>query len=695
MIPFADILEPLENVAESVLNFFHDNVGLSWGTSIIALTVCVRAILIPLTYKQIKGMRALQALQPQIKAIQEKYKNDRQRQQQEMMRFYQENKVNPLASCLPLLLQLPIFFALFRTLRGDSFQEDVEASGGASWAFINSVIEKPHGRRTDRAADPLRRLDGALDLHHDALLADRGGRAAVRDARRLRPGRALLRPRRPRRPQPLLDHDQLLDRRPGIRRGEIDPGPGRAHSGGAGGGQTAAETAEEEEAAAVGRGSIARPRPRTLRRLSIRRVEGKSAPSSAPALRLLLPIVDRVRIVNESSEQREWPEEPAERVRELVEGVLDELDLEGEVEVTEDDDAIEAVVDGEDDYGLLIGRRGQTIDALQLLCYQAAFRGIRERKRVLLDAAGYRERRREVLTARADRAAEQALSANRIVEMDPMSAQERRVVHEYLRDRAGVETYSEGDEPHRCVVVAPLVSTSEPRPDLAARRRGTGRAAHGSRAARRGAGLGQLGRRARPGPGRSTSPTASPASRSPTSASAERIADIGAGAGFPGLPLAVALPAAQVDLIESVGRKCEFIERAIDAAGIANARVLYARSEEWAAAAGRAGRPTTRSPRAPSAGSRPWPSWPRRCCARAACWSPGRGGGTRRRRRRLAARRDAVGDGARAGARRRPLRRQPQPPPPPAAQDGPDPERSSAPSGNGEEAPPRLTRRRP
>ena len=145
MIPFADILEPLENVAESVLNFFHDNVGLSWGTSIIALTVCVRAILIPLTYKQIKGMRALQALQPQIKAIQEKFKNDRQRQQQEMMRFYQENKVNPLASCLPLLLQLPIFFALFRTLRGDSFQEDVEASGGASWAFINSVIEKPHG----------------------------------------------------------------------------------------------------------------------------------------------------------------------------------------------------------------------------------------------------------------------------------------------------------------------------------------------------------------------------------------------------------------------------------------------------------------------------------------------------------------------------------------------------------------------
>ncbi len=83
---------------------------------------------------------------------------------------------------------------------------------------------------------------------------------------------------------------------------------------------------------------------------------------------------------------------------------------------------------------------------------------MRERKRVVVDAAGYRERRRETLESRADRAAEQALTNSRIVEMDPMSAQERRVVHERLKDRAGVETYSEGDEPHRCVVVAPLVA---------------------------------------------------------------------------------------------------------------------------------------------------------------------------------------------------------------------------------------------
>jgi spoIIIJ-associated protein len=157
------------------------------------------------------------------------------------------------------------------------------------------------------------------------------------------------------------------------------------------------------------------------------------------------------------SESYEWPDNPAERAQELVEGVLDELELDGDVVVDEDDQRILLTVEGEDDYGLLIGKRGQTIDALQLLCYQAAFRGMRERKRVVVDAAGYRARRRETLEGRADRTADQALANNSVIEMDPMSAQERRVVHERLKERAGIETYSEGDEPNRCVIVAPLL----------------------------------------------------------------------------------------------------------------------------------------------------------------------------------------------------------------------------------------------
>lgn len=120
MLPVAFQLAPqfLVDIADEVLNFFHD-AGLSWGGAIIALTIAMRTLLIPLTYRQLKGMRAMQALQPQIKEIQAKFKNDRQRMQQEMMRFYQENKVNPLASCVPLLAQLPVFITLFYVLQHD------------------------------------------------------------------------------------------------------------------------------------------------------------------------------------------------------------------------------------------------------------------------------------------------------------------------------------------------------------------------------------------------------------------------------------------------------------------------------------------------------------------------------------------------------------------------------------------------
>ena len=145
----ANILQPLIDVADSVLTFFHDDAGLSWGMSIIALTFTTRALLIPLTYKSLKGMRALQALQPQLKEIQEKYKNDRQRMQQEMMRFYQENKVNPFASCIPLLAQLPIFITLFYLLR-DQLPDDIGCKAGecgdkAAFLFVPDLTAKATG----------------------------------------------------------------------------------------------------------------------------------------------------------------------------------------------------------------------------------------------------------------------------------------------------------------------------------------------------------------------------------------------------------------------------------------------------------------------------------------------------------------------------------------------------------------------
>jgi spoIIIJ-associated protein len=154
------------------------------------------------------------------------------------------------------------------------------------------------------------------------------------------------------------------------------------------------------------------------------------------------------------------PEAPAERVRAVLEEIVDTLDLDADVEVSENDDRIEGRIEGEE-LGLLIGRRGQTIDAVQLVCYRAAFRGLQDRKRVVVDAAGYRERRRETIERQAERAAERALSSGKEIELEPMTPMERKIVHDALKDRSGLETFSEGDEPERCVIVAPLLNADD------------------------------------------------------------------------------------------------------------------------------------------------------------------------------------------------------------------------------------------
>jgi YidC/Oxa1 family membrane protein insertase len=111
------ILTPLENVMKSILDFFHGSVGLPWSWSIVAVTILVRICLVPLTVKQIHSMQSLQTHAPQMKELQRKYKGDRQKLNEELMKFYKENNINPAASCLPLLAQLPVFFALYLTLK--------------------------------------------------------------------------------------------------------------------------------------------------------------------------------------------------------------------------------------------------------------------------------------------------------------------------------------------------------------------------------------------------------------------------------------------------------------------------------------------------------------------------------------------------------------------------------------------------
>ena len=146
----------------------------------------------------------------------------------------------------------------------------------------------------------------------------------------------------------------------------------------------------------------------------------------------------------------------AEALRELLEKIADALDLETEVEITEDDERLTGTLTG-DDLGLFIGRHGSTIEAVQHLAQRVVgdSDGPDKRRRVVVDAAGYRERREAVLQRQAEEAADDAISSGRPVALDAMTSSERRIVHEFLRDRGDVETHSEGQEPDRHLVVTP------------------------------------------------------------------------------------------------------------------------------------------------------------------------------------------------------------------------------------------------
>jgi YidC/Oxa1 family membrane protein insertase len=123
MLGILAVLEPIEKPLTALLEWLHGSIGLSWAWSIVALTIIVRMALVPLTVRQIHSMQAMQAHMPEMKAIQQRYKNDRQKKNEELMKFYRENKINPASSCLPILFQIPIFISLFFVLK--DFEKEV------------------------------------------------------------------------------------------------------------------------------------------------------------------------------------------------------------------------------------------------------------------------------------------------------------------------------------------------------------------------------------------------------------------------------------------------------------------------------------------------------------------------------------------------------------------------------------------
>jgi YidC/Oxa1 family membrane protein insertase len=144
MIAVIPPLRPLIHLNEAIIKFFHDSVGFGWGLSIIALTLTVRLAILPLTYRQVRGMQQMQRLAPEMKKLQERYKDDKQRQQQELMKFYSEHNFNPLSSCLPLLLQLPFFLSLYYLQRQQQFKTEVRETG-KSFLFIPDLTTKATG----------------------------------------------------------------------------------------------------------------------------------------------------------------------------------------------------------------------------------------------------------------------------------------------------------------------------------------------------------------------------------------------------------------------------------------------------------------------------------------------------------------------------------------------------------------------
>ena len=504
MIAAFNPLRPLENLLEDLLQWFHDTAGLSWSWSIVAIVVLVRIILVPVTVRQIHSMQNLQAHAPEMKEIQQRWKHDRQRQNEELMKFYRENKINPAASCLPIVLQIPIFIALFWVLK--DAEKTLFTSGSLEFLGLVNITEPT--------------VDGWGPLLLVVYVASQLTSSYYMSASMQRAQRILLLvlpivfiPFILNFPAGLMVYwlttnlwttgQGFITRRlmpkpvaAGAREEDLaDAAEGGAEGGGDSGldgirlGRPEGRRARGRRAAEAGEAKAERRRPAPVsEELSVEatgETVGEAKWSALRELERLAPGIDRdaVRFQVVSEGERgllgvgyaparvvataERPAAPAATApveaaegepavaRELLERVVTALGVDARVELAESDDEVVATVTG-GDLGVLIGRHGQMIDALQYLANAIAHRSVgEERRRIVVDAAGYRARRSATLETLARRSAEQASATGRRVELEPMSAVERRIVHEALKDDPEVETASEGVEPNRYVVVLP------------------------------------------------------------------------------------------------------------------------------------------------------------------------------------------------------------------------------------------------
>ena len=495
----AGILTPLEDLLTWVLTSLHDTVGLTWAWSIVALVVIVRILLVPLTVRQIHSMQNLQAHAPEMKKIQQQYKHDRQKMNAEMMAFYKENQINPAASCLPILAQFPIFIGLFFVLR--DFDDEVLPrfpSSSLEWLNLIDITDD-----TKVGWGPLLIVLYAISQLTSSYLMSQNMQPAQRAMLLILPiafipfvlnfpaGLMLywLTTNLWTTGQGLVTRKLVPKKEPPPKKSSRTPPKSEAKVRGGEAGrraQDARRSAARPQGEAQEEGRLA-----PVSELSIEmsgETVGEAKWAALRELERMRPGLEkaavRFQVVTEgergllgvgyeparviaSLEEADVPareatpspprdeSDDAARLREVVERIAREIGVTCTVEIEESEDELRAVCDGHD-LGLLIGRHGQTIDAIQYLANAILFRGrYEERKPVVVDAAGYRERRQVTLDALALRLAEQAAATGQRVELEPMTAVERKIVHEKLKDDPEVETASEGTEPNRYVVILP------------------------------------------------------------------------------------------------------------------------------------------------------------------------------------------------------------------------------------------------
>jgi YidC/Oxa1 family membrane protein insertase len=522
------VLAPIEQVVSHFIVAVHSGLahvagghqGWAWALAIVALVAVIRILLFPLFAKQSRSMRQMQLLQPKIKELQRKYADDKQAQQQELMKLYKETGVNPLGGCLPLIIQAPIFFALYRVLysirppfkhvTGMTAQQAHDAGIStlfgtpiaAAFNSSNAILDRLSSEGAHVASPTTVKIVTALfivAMSAATFVTTRQSMARSQAAQATSGAdNPMLRQQKMimyampvflavfgyRVPLGALIYwlannvFTMIQQHFLFRKMDAEASGGDAPKGApvpivAPAGSAAAAAAPRDATALAERAAqthrddeqVAEPAespPLTARFPAPCLAELER---SQPARPIRSRSEDRMETRTEATADPETEGETAttdlgqleqegEVAADYLEGLLDIIDVDGDIDMdVEGDRASVAIVGAELDD--LVGRRGEVLEALQELTRLAVLRQTGARSRLMLDISGFRARRRQQLTDLANRTAERVVSSGERVELKPMTPFERKIVHDAIAPVEGVRTESEGEEPHRYVVVLP------------------------------------------------------------------------------------------------------------------------------------------------------------------------------------------------------------------------------------------------